>query len=77
MTDGEYLIWAQLTASSNEPLVSEPKRITVKGADVTGIEVTAKPPQTVGLVAPLPSMKDIDTTAPLAVDLQSPKEHRY
>ena len=44
--DGEYLIWAQY-APNTETLLSDPKRITVKGADVTGIELTTKPLATV------------------------------
>jgi hypothetical protein len=45
--DGEYLIWARYTTASGEVVVSEPRRITVKGANVTGIELTAKPLATV------------------------------
>ncbi len=48
VTDGEYLVWAQYAPGSGETFVSEPRRITVKGADVTGIELTAKPLATVG-----------------------------
>jgi len=44
--DGEYLIWAQY-APNAETLLSDPKRITVKGADVTGIELTTRPLATV------------------------------
>ena len=43
VADGDYLIWTQYAGSSGETLVSEPKPITVKGADVTGIELIAKP----------------------------------
>jgi hypothetical protein len=42
VADGDYLIWTQYTAAAGETLFSEPKRITVKGADVTGIELTPK-----------------------------------
>ncbi|HEX7723571.1 MAG TPA: carboxypeptidase-like regulatory domain-containing protein [Pyrinomonadaceae bacterium] len=44
--DGEYLIWAQYTPN-DETLLSDPKQITVKGADVTGIELTTRPLATV------------------------------
>jgi hypothetical protein len=47
VADGEYLVWAQYAPSSGETFVSEPRRITVKGAEVTGIELTAKPLATV------------------------------
>jgi len=43
VADGEYLIWAQYAPTPSEPLLSEPRRITVKGADVTGIELSTKP----------------------------------
>ena len=42
VTDGEYDLVAQ-TSASGEWSVSEPRRVTVKGADVTGIELTVKP----------------------------------
>jgi hypothetical protein len=45
--DGEYDVVAQevksITAASPELLMSEPRRITVKGADVTGIELVTRP----------------------------------
>ena len=44
--DGEYLIWAQY-APNAETLLSDPKRITVKGADITGIALTTRPLATV------------------------------
>lgn len=47
VADGEYLIWAQYAPTAGDTLVSEPRRITVKGADVTGIELTAKALSTV------------------------------
>jgi hypothetical protein len=47
VADGEYLIWAQYAPTTGDPFASEPRRITVKGADVTGIELTAKPLATV------------------------------
>lgn len=43
VADGDYLIWAEYAPRTGETLVSEPKRITVKGADVTGIELVVKP----------------------------------
>ncbi|MGH9871492.1 MAG: carboxypeptidase-like regulatory domain-containing protein [Pyrinomonadaceae bacterium] len=42
VADGEYLIWAARVLSDGT-LVSEPRRVTVKSADVTGIELTVKP----------------------------------
>ncbi|HWP55175.1 MAG TPA: hypothetical protein VN476_13680, partial [Pyrinomonadaceae bacterium] len=47
VADGEYLIWAQYAPTQSETLLSEPKRITVKAADVTGIELSTKPLATV------------------------------
>ena len=41
--DGDYLIWTGYTSRASEQLLSEPKRITVKGADVTGIELLVRP----------------------------------
>lgn len=41
--DGEYLIWAQYSGSPGEMLVSDMRRITVKGVDITGIELATKP----------------------------------
>jgi hypothetical protein len=43
VADGEYLIWAQYAPTQSETLLSDPKRITVKAADVTGIELSPKP----------------------------------
>ena len=48
IADGEYDLIAQETASTvtlNVPVfaLSEPKRVTVKGADVTGVELVTKP----------------------------------
>lgn len=43
VADGEYLIWASYAPTPGESVVSEPRRVTVKGADLTGIELTAKP----------------------------------
>jgi hypothetical protein len=42
VADGEYLIWSSYNATSGETLLSEPKRITVKGTDVAGIELIPK-----------------------------------
>jgi hypothetical protein len=41
VADGDYFIWAEY--HSGERLLSEPKRITVKGADVSGLELIVKP----------------------------------
>ncbi len=43
VADGDYLIWARYWSRSDEALISEPKRITVKGADISGIELVTKP----------------------------------
>ncbi len=43
VADGDYLIWAEYEPGGGERLLSEPKRITVKGADVGGIELIVKP----------------------------------
>lgn len=43
VTDGDYSIWTQYNTVPGGMLVSEPKHITVKGADVTGIELIVKP----------------------------------
>jgi hypothetical protein len=43
VADGDYLIWAEYGSRTAELLRSEAKRITVKGADVTGVELIAKP----------------------------------
>jgi hypothetical protein len=47
VADGEYLVWAYYAPNSGDATMSEAKRITVKGADVTGIELAAKPLATV------------------------------
>ena len=47
VADGEYLIWARYAPNSGDVVVSEARHITVKGANVTGIELTAKPLATV------------------------------
>jgi len=46
--DGDYVIWTEYTSDTGETVLSEPKQITVKGADVTGIELIAKPLASVG-----------------------------
>jgi len=57
VADGDYFIWTSFAARGGELLVSEPKRITVKGADVTGIELIARPLASVaGTVVLEPSM---------------------
>ena len=43
VTDGEYDLVAQTNAVAGEWSISEPRRIIVKGSDVTGIELVAKP----------------------------------
>jgi hypothetical protein len=43
VADGDYDLTAQSSLSPGETAVSEPRRIVVKGADVTGIELTIKP----------------------------------
>lgn len=43
VADGDYLIWTEYESPAGDRLLSEPKRITVKGADVTGIELIPKP----------------------------------
>jgi len=43
VADGEYFVWADYGSPSGEILRSEAKRITVKGADVTGIDLSVKP----------------------------------
>lgn len=43
VSDGDYDLAAQLSLGPGDLLVSEPRRVTVKGADVTGIELTLKP----------------------------------
>ncbi len=43
VSDGEYELTAQQLSSTNESVASIPRRITVKGADVTGIELALAP----------------------------------
>ncbi|HEV7796777.1 MAG TPA: carboxypeptidase-like regulatory domain-containing protein [Pyrinomonadaceae bacterium] len=40
--DGDYDLIAQSSLGMGEAVASEPRRITVKGADITGIELTVK-----------------------------------
>jgi hypothetical protein len=47
VADGEYLIWAQYSPTPGDSVISEARRITVRGADVTGIELITKPLATV------------------------------
>lgn len=42
VADGDYLIWTEYAPRAGETFLAEPKRITVKGADVTGIELIAR-----------------------------------
>ncbi len=41
--DGDYDVTAQSLFPSGERTLSEPKRIKVRGADITGLEITTKP----------------------------------
>jgi Carboxypeptidase regulatory-like domain len=43
IADGDYYLVAQAAIPGGEAIISEPRRIKVKGADVTGIELTARP----------------------------------
>jgi hypothetical protein len=43
VADGDYDVIAQSYSPATEWVVSEPRRIKVRGADVTGIELVAKP----------------------------------
>lgn len=43
VADGDYDLTAQSYFPGGEWVISEPRRIKVKGADVTGVELTAKP----------------------------------
>lgn len=43
VADGDYDLIAQSYFPGGDWVISEPRRIKVKGADITGIEVTAKP----------------------------------
>jgi len=55
VADGDYLIWADYGSQSGEVLRSEAKRITVKGADITGIELIVKPLASIAGVVALES----------------------
>lgn len=55
VADGDYLIWADYGSQSGEVLRSEAKRITVNGADITGIELTVKPLASIAGVVALES----------------------
>jgi hypothetical protein len=43
VADGDYDLTAESSLGAGETALSEPRRITVRGADVTGIELTTKP----------------------------------
>ncbi len=43
IADGDYLITAEAFSPGGDMAISEPRRIKVRGADVTGIELTTKP----------------------------------
>jgi hypothetical protein len=43
VADGDYLIWTEYESPAGDRLLSEPKRIIVNRADVTGIELIPKP----------------------------------
>jgi hypothetical protein len=43
VADGDYELMAQSTIAPSEFAISEPRRITVKGADLTGLELITKP----------------------------------
>ena len=63
VTDGDYNLTAQSSIATGEVAASEPRGIKVKGADVTGIELTTKPlGSIVGRVtlesSPAPECKD-------------------
>jgi len=47
VADGDYLLWAQYSTAAGDALVSDARRITIRGADVAGIELVAKPLATV------------------------------
>ena len=55
VADGNYLVSADYGSQSGEVLRSEAKRITVNGADITGIELTVKPLASVAGVVTLES----------------------
>ncbi|HCX30533.1 MAG TPA: hypothetical protein DHU55_12320 [Blastocatellia bacterium] len=48
LADGDYDLVAQSSVGLGEMTASEPRRISVKGADVTGIELTIKPLGAIG-----------------------------
>ena len=48
VADGDYELTAQLFLGPGESLVSESRRISVKGGDVTGIELALKPLASIG-----------------------------
>lgn len=41
--DGDYMMWAQYAPAPDDVHASDPRRITVKGADITGVVLDAKP----------------------------------
>jgi hypothetical protein len=43
VADGDYDLTAESSLGAGETALSEPRRITVRGADVTGIELTTRP----------------------------------
>jgi hypothetical protein len=43
IADGDYDLVAQSSISTGDVVLSEPRRISVKGADITGIELIVKP----------------------------------
>ncbi|HEV2835700.1 MAG TPA: hypothetical protein VGW58_10305, partial [Pyrinomonadaceae bacterium] len=48
VADGDYYVFAISSSATGEHVISTPKRISVRGADVTGIELLTKPLATVG-----------------------------
>ncbi len=43
VSDGDYDLVAQLSSAPGQLLVSDPRRVTVRGADITGVELALKP----------------------------------
>lgn len=43
VSDGDYDLVAQVSQAPGQLLISDPRRVTVKGADVTGVELAVKP----------------------------------
>jgi len=43
VSDGDYDLVAQLSVAPGQLLISDPRRVTVKGADVTGVELAVRP----------------------------------